>query len=359
MTTMNKILTKTVKKVTLLSIILAVILVAALVVTRLLGVNYAATIDNAKTLTVTGGYFTETQLEDLQELCESEFDKQGVDPLYAIDGGRVGADNEIVYVFSADTDLTAVKTALDTAFEGEAWKDAVLNVRVASDTVVDGVEMPWSYVLWAVGAVVLFAVLTFAYVSLRYRLNMGITTAISVLVGAIASASVLLLCRIPLNNSSLYAVAVSCLLTAVFTLFTFNKLRANLKSEEYKSKKASEVIAESSATKETLVLTVALGLSLVLVGALGTVSVRWFTLSALVALIVSAFVGLVYAPALYLPFKKSADKKAEGKTASGYVGAKAKKAKTVVKEEKKEEPAPVAQPAPVEEPAPAEESNKN
>ena len=367
---MSKILNKTVKKATLLSIVLAVILVVALVLTRLLGVNYASTVDNAKTLTVTGGYFTETQLGELQEVCETEFEKQGVEVLYAMDGGRVGADNEIVYVFAENTDLTAVKTALDATFAGEAWSDAVISVRVASD-IVNGAKIPSSYLAWAGGAIVLFAVLTFAYVSLRYRLNMGIVSGISVLVGVILSVSVLLLCRIPLNNSSLYAVAVSSLLSAVFTLFTFNKIRENFQSEASKSQKSEEVVAQSFATKETLLLTATLGVALIVVGAFGTVSVRWFALSSLVTLIASAFVGLVYAPALYLSFKKVEDKKAEGKTASGYVGAKPKTAKAEKvekteeptpaseepkeepKEEVKEEPAPVEET--VEEPTPVEE----
>ena len=76
-------------------------------------------------------------------------------------------------------------------------------------------------------------------------------------------------------------------------------------------------------------LTAILGGALVLVGILATVSTRWFAIAALIATLVAAVIGLVYAPAWYL-FSKNCCK-AESKNKSGYIGAASKKAKAEVK----------------------------
>ena len=132
------------------------------------------------------------------------------------------------------------------------------------------------------------------------------------------TAAVVLLVRIPVTNSLLYAVALAAPVTAALVMLTLNKLRANLKSELA----ADEWIASSVATEEILAIAAAGGVALVLIGAIATATVRWFALVALIAFAASVFVALMYAPALYLPLRKRADKKAAETTKSGYVGAK-------------------------------------
>ena len=143
----------------------------------------------------------------------------------------------------------------------------------------------------------------------------------------IGVAATLLLVRIPLTNSFVYVVALAAPVTAAFVLLTMNKLRGALKEKSELSNE--ELIVENVAVKETSWIAVLGGVSLILVGAIATTAVRWFAVCALIALVVSFFVGVLVAPAWYLPIKNAADKKAASRPKNGYVGAE--------KQEKKEE----------------------
>lgn len=317
---MNKLLTKTVKKVTLISIVLAVIVVVSAVLTAIFGVNFGAELKDSKTLTVSvNSFYYETQSERIEQICEAEFDKNDVKAEYKQHGFMSGDECEIMFVFDKDTDLTATKTALETTFGAADWEAAFISVEVATETV--QTKIPAYYVVRGVLAIVLFAALAFAYTCLRYKLNKAIVTASSALVGGLVTAMFLLLVRIPVTTSMITAVAVSALLSTVFTLFTLNKLRASeLTASEDVT--AEDLIVANVAVKETVVLTVVLGVALVLVGAIATAAVRWFAVCALIGLLFAAAVALFFAPALYLPLKEYVDKKERSRAKYGYVGAK-------------------------------------
>ena len=317
---MNKCCAKTVNKITLLSVILAIVVAVSIVITAIFGVNFAAKVNDNQTLTVTvNRYFYDNQLDKLESACDEEFAKQGLSVQYAYKGEMSGDECEIVYVFDKGANLTDAKAALKTAFaaktaDGGEWDGAFIEVATGKEVV--ETKIPVAYVVRAAIAVAMFAVLAFIYVALRYRLYMGLTTATSALLAAIVSAAVILLARIPVTTAMLYAVVVSSMLAAVFVMLTMNKLRANMDETD-----AEEKIISSIATKEIAAITAALGVALVLVGAIATWTVRWFAVCALIALLVAALIGLCFAPAMYLPLQKAADKKAANRTKSGYVGA--------------------------------------
>ena len=120
---MNKLLGKTVKKVTLISAVLAIIFALAIVLTAILGINYGKSLENANTLTVkvNNFYFNdETKLSAVESVCETELDKLGIN--YEQKGEMSGDESEIVYYFDEEVNLTDAKTALQTAF-AEMTKD--------------------------------------------------------------------------------------------------------------------------------------------------------------------------------------------------------------------------------------------
>ena len=325
---MNKLLTNTVKKVTVMSIVIAVLLIASFLVTFFVGANYGITTDDTATLTVTVDDYhfnDDASITKIETIAESTFKTAKVDPK-ATYRGEMSADSELVFVFENGTNLTVVKTALKTAFETEQAKaDSVINaaeISVSTGSELLKSEIAWNFVWRAVAAAALFAALAFLYTAIRYGLNIGIVTAVSALLAPALSAALILLTRIPFTTSSFYAMAIASMITTVFAVFNFNKLRSALNSEEFKAKSAEDQIVESTAVTEIGTFTAIMGIALILVGAIATSAVRYFALSALVSLIVSAAIGLLFAPSLYLPFKKSADKKAASVTASGYQGAK-------------------------------------
>lgn len=337
---MSKMFTK--KSLIVMAVCTAIVLIASLVLNLVLGVNYSITQRDYKTLTVTvDDYYYRNELSTVESVCQDAL--KGVDVEYKYNSEMSG-DGEIVYVFETNVDTIAAKEALETALSGAASLDgAFISVSQGEEKVL--LAMPATYLVKAVIATAVFAVLAFAYVALRYNLNMGIMAAVSALLGGVLSGALVLLVRIPVTTSIFYVTAISSLLSTVFTLLTFNKLRANLKSDEFKEKNAGNEVVASVAWKEVLGATVVLGVSLVLVGAIATWNVRWFALMALVGLLCATFVGLLLTTALYVPMFACASKAESERSKNGYVGAKKnkKKAKKEVKTEVKTEEAETAE----------------
>ena len=328
---MNKLLTKTVKKWKLLSIILGAVLALSLALTLIFGVNHAASLSDNASLTVTvnrNAY--NSKIEQIEEICESEFEENGLKVRMVKYGEMSGDDCEIVYVFDKDADLSKAKADLTATFAAKTageWNGSFISVSVSLEETL--VTISTAQIVRTVIAVVVFSALAFAYVALRYRLNMGALTAICSFVSSALTAAIVLLVRIPVTSSLLYAVALSAPVTAALVMLTLNKLRATMGSELPKD----EWIVSSVATKEILAIAATGGVALVLIGAIATPVVRWFALLSLIAFAASVFLALIYAPALYLPLQERADKKAAEISKTGYVGAKKQEPQTAEEEE--------------------------
>lgn len=327
---MSKFLKKAVKKSGLISIVVAAVLAVALIVAIICGAtgngvfNSSKLLEDCQTITVTVDQTTyATKLEDVEEICEDAFGDTKVS--YTVKGKMSGADNELVYVFDKDEDLTEEKKALEDAFDalvkGE-WNGSFITVSANSEEVSS--VLAKHYVLRGVIAGVVMLVLVFAYIALRYGFGLGLLALRSTLVGTVLTAMLIALFRIPVTVSVSYVFAAAVLLSALATVFVLNKFRADKETEDF-------------ANGEVLYFTAIGGAAIVVVGAIATGGVRWFALTALIALVVAAFIGLIYAPARCLEWKVIADKKP---VKGAYVGAKktsAKAKKTSVKEETMEE----------------------
>ncbi|MBQ7924629.1 MAG: hypothetical protein IJ329_04930 [Clostridia bacterium] len=331
----NKIFNKTVnKKVSVLTLAVAVVLLAAaIIVSVLCGVNYGAGIEDSKTVTVTVNSFVyNNEREALEEVCENVFEEQGISAKYVYRAEMSGDNRELAFVFDADTDdakLAAAKTALKTKLDAEAADEesaisgAIVDVTTSSEAVQNAIA---SSRLWRSAiAVGVFAVLAFIYVAIRYRLSMGFVALSAPIVAAALTTSIVLLTRIPVTNATFYAVLIAAIVAVAFTVMLMNKIRENAKTEAFENADAETLVKGSLATKWIGWTAIVLGAAIVLVGAVATAAVRYFAIASLVGVIVAAFVGLIFAPASACAAKAYVDKKAANKTASGYVGAKKEK----------------------------------
>lgn len=322
---MNKLLNKTVKKATLLSVVLAIVFALAIVLTAILGINYGKTLESANTVTVkvNSFYFNdEAKLTAIENVCEAELDKLGIH--YEQKGEMTGDESEIVYYFDADVNVTDAKKALETTFadktkDGGEFDGAFISVTANKEVL--QLHIPTSYFVRAGLAVLVFAVLAFGYAWVRRCLIGGLVTGVSALLGGVMTASVLLVTRVPFTASTLSVIAVASLISTVVATFTLNKLRAYKKATGERASTA-ETVVDNTAVKETVALFATVGVALLILLALGTTAIRWFAVSSLIALVVSTAIGLIYAPAMYLSLQIAKKAKDEGRTKSGYQGAK-------------------------------------
>ena len=320
------------KKGTLWSILLAVVLVAGLVIGIVFGYNSSVVNEDANVLTVSVDSLFKNDLDDLKNECETVFTEKGVKYLSSSVAEMYGSDCEVVYAFSTDTDLEAVKVALRTKLAALTVDGGVLDgaqIIVSSGVETVSASVPQGYALRGAIAIAVMAVLAFAYTAVRYRWDMGVIVAGAVVLGALLTSALIALVRIPVTNALAYVVAFGAMAAAVTTLLTMNKVS---KKEFTYDVDTQEEMAECVAVKEILTLGVVMAAALVLVGVAGVianVTLVWFALSALLAVASALAIGLVYVPVYFLPLKTAADKKAADK-ASGYKGAQ-KAAATVKK----------------------------
>ena len=313
---MSKLFSKTVKKTTLWSVIIAIVLAAAIVVCALFGFNKNIEMQDKKTLTVSlNAYVYKTQLDEIKGDLVDELGSE-----YTLEGAMSGDVSEIVFVFEKDADLATLATKAQTYLA--KLKDTGAKYSVSASTETATVALAKGYVVRAAIAGVVLAVLAFAYVSLRYKLASGITAGASVLLGMLLTAALVVLTRVYVNASVAYVITLAGLFTAMMTMFTLNNVRA-AKAEGASTEEA----ATSVAVKEVLYTAVVVAVGVLLVGILGKTLGIWFAVSALIAVVASAFVSLFFAPAMYLSVQTTLDSKP---AKEGYVGAK----KTSTKEKK-------------------------
>lgn len=340
-------LQKTVGKFKLWAFLGAVVVIAGIVICAIFGFNADYTASDSKSLTVKMNSFVyDMKADDVKKICEAELDKAGLKDVYSFDGEMSGDSDEIVYVFSAsvsDEKLAAMKasleTALNTAVEDpdNSLYGAFQYVTVTSEQV--AATLPAGYIWRGILAAAVVLVIEFVYVSARYKLNMGITTAATSLLGLLLTGAIVAIVRIPVTTSLAYVLAFGMLYPALLAMLIFNKMRENFKTDEYKAMPADEAIASSVPAKTILVFAGASAAALVILGVIAVASVRWFALAALAAVAAGTFSALVFMPAMYLPLKKISDKKAAERARYDYKkGDKAQKGKAS-EDEAKAEPA--------------------
>ncbi len=326
---MNKFFAKTVKKRSAaITLAVAIVLLAvSIIVSVLCGVNFGAGLENSKSITVTVNSFVYNNERDaLEETCEDVFEANGVSAKYVYRSLMSGDNSELAFVFDAETDdakLAAAKIALkaklleESANEESALSGAIVNLASSSETIKTAIA---SARLWrAAIAVGVYAILAFVYVAIRHGVCYGLVALIAPLVSAILTTSLVLLTRIPVTSATFYTVFVSAFLAGVFVMMLINKISNNAKEDAYADADAETLIKGSLMSNWVVWTAVALGVAVVLVGAIATAAVRYFALAAFVGLVVATFVGLIFAPACVLAAKTYVKAKAPK---NAYVGAK-------------------------------------
>ncbi len=361
----SKFFSKTVKKTALWSVLIAIVLAAAIVVCALFGFNKSLALDDNKTVTVSVNRFAYEQDGDRMETeCKSLLKIIGVEYEYTIEGTMGGDACELVLVFDNGVDVEKCADKLQSYFDiqtnGGVWDGCEIQVSASNDVAVS--VLAEHFVLRACIAGGVLAIVVLAYVAIRYkRFSIGLTAGVSTLLGMLLTAGVLILTRIPATENTATIIAVSGLLTAAAVALTYGKISA-AKAENSEASN-EETVANAIPVKEIVCFGGILIFAMLIVGILGKSSAAWVATSAIVAVIASAFVALFFAPAAYLSVKNAADQKP---VKDAYVGAKKtsnkqKKVKAALEElpvetSKKEEKAVEETPTQEEEPATVEET---
>ncbi|MBQ8374424.1 MAG: hypothetical protein IJX98_02480 [Clostridia bacterium] len=342
---------KTVGKLTVWAIVSAVILLASIIVMIFAGFNNHILTDSYKTVTVSVQMSSaeyKTEAENIEKICNDAFEEAGMDVVYVSRNKVSTNSHELFYIFGQATKFGTIQETLQSKFSAVAeYEDNFVKVVAHTDSVVE--KLPDGYLLRGVLAGVVIAVLAFAYVALRHKIWNGIVAFVATGLSAALSCAVILATRIPITTTVLYAVEFSMLLTAVLVLFTVSKIR-KAEKEANEPIATVETVAENVAFKSSLALCISLlcvFAVLAIVGIFAAENFLAFAAISIVAVLVSAFSAIVFAPALYLPIRKLFAAWAEKRARYDYKkGGKGGKQQKSVKQD-----TPAQTPAPVEETA--------
>ena len=314
MNKLEKFIKSTIGKLTLLSVITAIIVAAGVLVLAIFGYSTDATYNDVKTLTVRVNKFAyDNRIDEIEKICDGVFDESNLKYEYVLNGEMSGDESELVYVFDKETNLSKTVETLKTKFEeatalnsGSVLEGENVSVTAHSERSPD--RLPGYALIRTVIAGAAFAVLAFVYVAIRHKFTSGITLFMSMGVGAALTCALILIVRVPLTSSLVYVLFFNMLFTAIATMFTLNRVRDLQKNND--EMQAKELISEGLAIKPVLVFAVMVAVALVLVGAIATHALRAFAIISLIGLIAGVFSALVFAPAFYYPIKEAVDKKA-------------------------------------------------
>ncbi len=331
----NKLFSKTVEKTTLMSIILAVILAAAIVVFSLWGLNKNIAVDDYKTVTISmnKAAYTDSRADIIAD-CENTFDE--LDVRFIMQGETSGDVCEIIFVFDKKVDVVALTEKIEAVIAEKSKVDVNGNVGQYNGMFIDVLAtkevavatLAKHFVLRAAIAAGVIVVLSFAYAAIRYKkMRAAVVTGVSVALGMLLTAALAVLTRVQVNSSLASVIALAGLTTAAIVFLFLGKLRSAKADKDEVEKK--QLVQSCIPAKEGFWLFGILAVAMLFVGIIGKTDAAWFAVSALFAVLSSGFISLFFAPSLCLSLEKAFG----GKDKKGYVGA--QKTSTKQKKEKK------------------------
>lgn len=308
----------------------AVVILAGIILYALLGFNTSPEKPEYKTFEVQYDVVAviNEKEEDVQKICEDSFKANGLTyetkEVYeeVASSMQTTSGKRLVYQFKASASDEALAKAKAAAEENLVFmfKDAEgAPLSVEKTVTVNAVKGQTFYeASWrAAVAIAVGAVVVLVYAGFRF----GWASALSGLVGMVNAVFFTLglfaITRIPVFAVAplLYAAVAAISFTLLWLLHCM-KMRENFKDPDFGKFEADEAVAESLKTSDKFVYFTAgaLGIAVLLVGAIATAGVRLLALPALVAVAVSLYSASLLAPSVHIYCKRAFDKIKKNKT---------------------------------------------
>ena len=313
---MNKNFTvKTSPKWLLWSILTVAIFLVGAIIIAFSGVHSVTDARIGTTLTVNvpmAETFYEDEQANIEAACEQAFSNAGLKVIDSYTGEIGTMSHEIVYVFANGTDVSAVATALDESLD---YDYCDITTMVNTQQVL--AYLPGGIVTFALRdavAALVFAVVAFAYVSLRFKLWNGILAAVAMAGSAMITIGLTAVTFIPFTGSTVYTVYLAMLMAAVLSVIFASANRKAEKAGEQLT--TAESIVDVIPVCETIKLGVAMlamAVIVLVIGLIAATNFAWFALGMVYATVAAAFSAIMLVPSVFLVLraifaKKEAEK---------------------------------------------------
>ncbi len=301
-------------KLTLFSILSAIVVIVGIVMVAVFGGFRVATDGNRLEVCYDTVITISGKEEALENTCESVISSRGLkfngknnaEILETQSLGDTG-DRVIIYTFSKSVELNQLQAAATQISERvtSEYPDADIYVSVKASE-----ATPINTAAWR-GAIALAvaAVAASVYIGIRYGFASAVSGFIASVVAGLLSAAVFAIIPLPIYS---YAPLLYAGIGSVFTLFFWMLLGAKLKvsfKEENGVLSAEEAVNKGcrKGRKYVLFFAIPIAAAMLLFGLLATNATRMFFLPALVPLLVSLFAAMWFAPSVMIPIKGKTD----------------------------------------------------
>ncbi len=317
---MNKNFTvKTSPKWLLWSILTVAIFLVGAIIIAFSGVHSVTDARIGTTLTVSvpmAETFYEDQQENIEGICEKTFADAGLKVIDFYTGEIGTMSHEIVYVFESGTDVKQIAESLQGELRTE-YTEQKYEFTTTVNTQQVLAYLPGGIVTFALRdavAALVFAVVAFAYVSLRFKLWNGILAAVAMAGSAMITIGLTAVTFIPFTGSTVYTVYLAMLMAAVLSVIFAS---ANRKAEKAGEQLATaESIVDVIPVCETIKLGVAMlamAVIVLVIGLIAATNFAWFALGMVYATVAAAFSAIMLVPSVFLVLraifaKKEAEK---------------------------------------------------
>lgn len=342
------------KKCLLMCLVISLVLiVAGAFLFGFLGFNTDSTTQDYTSVEVADNGYMATDSafrSSLEELCLGEIEGK-----YAV--GNVsysdfaGTDPHLEFILSeivGDEEMGTFVEGLESTLSTETYGDtgrtygeiADISVTYHNAVYAAHYEQVWRAAIAA--AVVL--VLLFAYVAIRFKVGMGVTSLIAAVHDVLLTLAVVALCRIS-AGAPLVCVAVFAMLFSMFlNLKVFGKMRKDFRLDERKDLSAKDAIELSvrESRKGVFIASILAAAAIVVLAVVGIIAgfdLFSFMIAALVAVIACTYSSLVLSPTIYTLIKEKSDAARARKARYDYSSEKANKKNAKVEGNRPEESA--------------------
>lgn len=299
----------------------AVVILAGIILYALLGFNAVKT--DYKTFEVRYDVVASinNKEEEVQKICEDAFQANGLKykdkQAYSEVAGSLSlptGNMRLIYEFPVNTSdeaLQKAKTAVEENFVLEKEDGTPIGVeRTVTFNTVKGetfYEASWrAAVAIAVGAVVVLV-----YTGIRFGVASGLSGLVGMVNSVFFTLGLFAVARIPVYAAGplLYA-AIAAISFMILWLLHCMKMRENFKDPAFAKFEAEEAVSESLKTSDKFVYYTAgaLGIAILVIGAVAAAGVRMLALPALVAVAASLYSASLFAPSVHVYCKRAFDK---------------------------------------------------
>lgn len=313
------------RKLPLWIAISALIIAAGIVMFFVFGFNISTELKDRTSVSVTyDAYITvdDDRLDVLEDAVTATIEAKGLDITDTVFTSETSGGT-IELFFDKDTD-TALLNEVAEAVLNDVAANASLSGGTYEAAVHTYVAQYYYTYIWR-GAIAICAglITAFVYVSIRFKLNMGASVAISSLLSVVLVLALTIICRIPVGVTYIGAIGLASVYSLMLNVVAMNYIRSTYKDENIKVLPAEEQLDKACASFVKPVSKISAGaviaMAILFAATFFTATqIAYFALAGLICAAVNMFTVLGFMPAIYAPMKVASDKRAAYKASPEY-----------------------------------------